>query len=127
MCRDHDAVHHACGHIDFAYHWRLPDVGLVQFGPCPKLGGNDFLASPESLVVGFFQLVAGSFLLSHIAAARGGCFLNFGRWNFSVARHGGSAAAQNDRDKTNIDQFVKTSHSAFLLMSSHANALIVSI
>ena len=70
MCRDHDAVYHARGHIDFAYHRRLPDVGLVQFRPGPKLGGNDFLTGPESFIVGFFQFVAGSLLRSKIRAAR---------------------------------------------------------
>ena len=70
MCRDHHAVDDARGHIDFAYHRRLPDVGLVQFRPGPKLGGNDFLAGPESFIVGSFQFVAGSLLRSEIRTGR---------------------------------------------------------
>ena len=53
MCGDHEAVYDPRWHIDFAYHWRLPDIGLVQFRPGPKLGSNDFLARPESLIVSF--------------------------------------------------------------------------
>src|SRR6266542_6719073 len=125
MCRDHDSVHHTRWHIDFAYHWWLPDVGLVQFRPSPKLGGNDFLAGPEPFIVSIFQFVAGSLPRSKVRAGHEGCFLIRRGCNFSVGCHSGGAAAQDDGDKTNIDQFVKTFHSAFLLISSLASAFIV--
>ena len=58
VCRNHDSVDDARRHIDFAYHWRLPDVGLVQFRPGPKLGSNDFLTGSESLIVILLQCIA---------------------------------------------------------------------
>jgi hypothetical protein len=86
VCRDHDAGYHARRHVDFTYHWRLPDVRLVQFRPGPELGGNNFLASPESLIVGFFQFFARRLLCAKIRTDRNRCFLIF-RWcNFWVSR-----------------------------------------
>src|SRR5262249_31964220 len=74
MCGNHDSVHHARGHIDLAYHGRLPDVGLIQFRPRPKFGSNDFLTGSESFIVGLGQVVAGSLLGSEIGAGRERCF-----------------------------------------------------
>lgn len=48
MCWDHDVVDYAREYIDFAYSRSLPDVGLIQFRPGPKLGGNDFLPALNS-------------------------------------------------------------------------------
>src|SRR5207237_655946 len=117
-------VYHARGHIDFAYHWRLPDIGLVQFRPGPKLAGNDFLTGPESLVVGLFQFVAGGLPRSKVRAGHEGCFRILRGCNFSVSRHSGSAAAQHDSYDPDTDRFVF--HMAFLLRSSLASALMVS-
>jgi len=56
--RDHHAIDDTRRHIDSADHRRLPNVGLVQFRPGLKLGGNDFFAGPESLIEGSFQFFA---------------------------------------------------------------------
>jgi hypothetical protein len=57
VCRDHDAAYQPRGHIDVAYQRRFPDVGLVQLRPGPKLGRNDFLSRPESLVANYRRII----------------------------------------------------------------------